>query len=72
MTHEEKLLAAINFLQSKGNTEQEACNMIAKWLYEATNCAVTMDERAQRITAIIQLRKLPHGQEILEAEKKRV
>ena len=76
--HEERLERALEYLQSKGNTQEEACNLLAQWLNDITlliqpgifSKEYTQEQRERKNIARVQLRQLPEGEKIIKAEKK--
>jgi hypothetical protein len=79
MTHEEKLEKAISYLESLGNTEEDAVELLANLIHDATmrlpqrgwNSDIYCNlKKDQKNTAMVQLRKLPFGEEILKEELK--
>lgn len=79
MTYEEKLNAALNHLEGLGNTRNEACQLLGNLMYD---CSMSLPQRGwyskeycdrkrnQKQCAIVQLRKLPYGEDIIKEEQK--
>jgi hypothetical protein len=78
MTYEEKLTAVLNHLQSIGNDEEEATEILSGLMHD---CSMSLPQRGwyskeycdlkrkQKNTAIVQLRKLPYGEDIIKTEQ---
>lgn len=79
MTHEEKIQHCLNHLESLGNTEKEAIELFVNLTHNATMrlpqrgwykddyCKL---KRLEKNTAIVELKKLPFGEDILKEELK--
>lgn len=79
MTYEKKLEAVLNHLESLGNDENEAVDILSGLMHD---CSMNLPQRAwygkeyceqkkqQKHTAMIQLRKLPYGEDIIKEESR--
>lgn len=75
--YEKKLMAAMKALEAQGNSADEATEILARLIHDST---MSLPQRAhyprsfcelrqlEQNTARVQLRKLPHGDEILKQE----
>lgn len=81
MTYEQKLEVVLNHLETLGNSEQESSELLATLMHD---CSMSLPQRGwysddycklkreQKNTAIVQLRKLPYGEDIIKEEQKLV
>lgn len=76
-TYEEKTLVTIKYLESLGNDPHEAVDILANLMHD---CCMDLPQRChyskeycdlkkkQKHTALVQLRKLPYGEDIIKEE----
>lgn len=79
MTYEEKTLVTIEHLESLGNDPHEAVDILANLMHD---CSMNLPQRGwydkeycdlkrkQKNTALVELRKLPYGIDIIKEESR--
>mgnify|MGYP007125635173 CR=1 FL=1 len=69
ISYDGKLLTILNHLESLGNSEEESIKILSGLLHDCKRPVYPKSEGSKRQTAMIQLRQLPYGLEIIKKEQ---